>query len=220
MKRLEAALSLVPNDCVLADVGCDHGLLCLAALQSGKAKKAYACDISAKSLEKARRALKDKKAECIVSDGLKNVPRDFTAITVCGMGAETMLGILSEYDGAATLILQPQTQAKEVRKTLTEKLGYRLIEEITACERNRYYPVMRFEKGGGGLDDLQLSFGLHAHNPTDGLIKMCEMLKKKYSAFKSTEQSKKLLAEIERVLKSAEHANNQDITAESDGRGI
>lgn len=210
MKRLEAALSLIPDGCVLADIGCDHGLLCLRALETGKAIKTYACDISAKSLDKARKALKGKNSECIESDGLKRVPRDFTAVSVCGMGADTMLGILADYDGAATLVLQPQTEAGEVRKTLTEKLGYRLTREITACERERFYPVMRFEKGEQRLDDLQLLFGLHAHTPTEELVGMCAKLKKKYSAYKPTERSERLLVAIDEVLKNAAKFKNEN----------
>lgn len=203
MKRLDAALELLPENCILADIGCDHGKLCLDALDGGKAKKAYACDISAKSLDKARITLKDRNAVCIESDGLENVPSDFTAVAICGMGAETMLEILAGYDADATLVLQPQTKPFEVRKALTERLGYRLVREITAFERKRFYPVMRFERGEGRLDELQLNFGLNAHRPDETLLRMCEELKKKYAAFRPTPKSQQTLAYIDEILKNA-----------------
>ncbi len=52
-KRLQAIHDLVDKDSVVADIGCDHGLLCIALLESGTAKKAYACDIAASPLKRA-----------------------------------------------------------------------------------------------------------------------------------------------------------------------
>ena len=48
-KRLKQILSEI-NCEALADVGCDHGKLSVAAVITGRAKKAYAIDISEKSL--------------------------------------------------------------------------------------------------------------------------------------------------------------------------
>ena len=201
MKRLEAALELIRGANVLADIGCDHGLLPLAALESGRAKKAYACDISAKSLEKAQTALSGRDdAVCIVSDGLDAVPRDFDTVTICGMGAQTMLGIISRSGTNAALVLQPQTQAHEVRKTLTEKLGYKLTEEKLAFERGRYYPVMRFEKGEGRLSELETMFGINVSHPDAVLVKMCEKLKNVYERLPADGKNRRILAAAVQVL--------------------
>ncbi|MCI9032082.1 MAG: SAM-dependent methyltransferase [Clostridia bacterium] len=199
MRRLEAALELLPSGVVLADIGCDHGKLCFDALETRKATKVYACDISAPSLEKARKALKGLNAEFVCCDGLEKVPKGYTAVSVCGMGGESMLGILEGYDGDATLVLQPQSHAFDVRKTLTQN-GFRLDEEIIAFERNRYYPVMRFVRGEGKLDELQLLFGLHAYEPTAELAKMAEKIKKEHSTYPENERSRRMIFAAERVL--------------------
>lgn len=204
MKRLEAALALLPKESVLADIGCDHGLLSKAALDTGKAVKVYACDISAPSLEKARAALEGYNAVCIVSDGLKNVPNDFTAVAVCGMGAKTMLDILEGYDGDATLVLQPQTRASDVRRMMSER-GYRIDAEITVCERKRYYSVMRFIKGEWRPTPLQIEFGLNAENGSDPvLIEKCKRLTEKYSRYPKSERTDRLLKAAETVIKNRE----------------
>ena len=201
MKRLEAALELVRGASVLADIGCDHGLLPLAALESGAVKKAYACDISAKSLEKAQTVLGGRTdAVCLVSDGLDAVPRDYDTVTICGMGAETMLEILSRSGVNAVLVLQPQTQAHEVRKTLTEKLGYKLTKEILAFERGRYYPVMRFEKGEGRLSELEIMLGINVKRPDAALIGMCEKLKSVYERLPHGGKNSRILAAAVQVL--------------------
>lgn len=199
MRRLEAALELLPSGTVLADIGCDHGKLCLEALKTGKATKVYACDISAPSLEKARRALAGQNAEFVCCDGLEKVPKDFTAVSICGMGGETMLGILDGYGGDAVLVLQPQTHAYDVRKTLTGR-GYRIEKELLAYERKRYYPVMRFVRGERSLDELQLLFGINAYEPDAELARMAEKLKKEHSKYPENERSQRIILAAERVL--------------------
>ena len=199
MRRLEAALELLPSGVVLADIGCDHGKLCLDALTTGKATKIYACDISAPSLDKARAALEGLNAEFVCCDGLEKVPDGYTAVSVCGMGGETMLGLLDGFDRDVTLVLQPQTHAFDVRKTLTQN-GYRLAKEIIAFERGRYYPVMRFERGNSNLDELQMLFGLDAYEPTEALVAMAEKIKKEHSTYPENERSQRLILAAERVL--------------------
>lgn len=174
MKRLRAVLELLPKCKILADVGCDHGLLSRAALIAGKAEKVYACDIGERPLEKARRNLRGRNAEFFLSDGLKNVPKDMDCIAVCGMGGKTIIDVLSGYTGDAALVLQPQGMSREVRLFLSSTLGYAIEREKTVCERGRYYTVISAVKGSRALDELELEFGTEAHNPTAELRAYCE----------------------------------------------
>lgn len=192
MRRLDAALFLLPNSPVLADVGCDHGMLCKAAIETDKAGKVYACDISAASLDKARKALSCMNAEFFCCDGLKDVPKDFTALSICGMGGETIIGILGGYDGNAAVVLQPQTHCPDVRKYMTER-GYALKKEVLALERGRYYPVMLFERGKCELDELQIFFGLNAHKPPAELVEMAERLIQEHEQYPKNPRSCEIL---------------------------
>ena len=51
--RIKIILSLIPQCDVLMDVGCDHGILGVAALQEKKVEKVVFTDISLPSLKKA-----------------------------------------------------------------------------------------------------------------------------------------------------------------------
>lgn len=193
LPRLEAAYELLPRNCILADVGCDHGMLCKAALEGGKAKRVYACDISAPSLDKARKVLNGfDNVQFVCCDGLKKVPRDYTAVTLCGMGGETVLEILQGLDRDVSLIVQPQTHAADVRRTLSGS-GYALKREILAFERGRFYPVMLFERGERRLDELEETFGLNAHEPSPLLVKMAEKLIREHEKYPQNPRSSEIL---------------------------
>ena len=79
--RLEAACRFVnPNDRV-ADIGCDHGYLGIYLLKNNIASHVYACDINEGPLNAAvfnaeKYGVRDK-IQFFLSDGVKNVPRDF-----------------------------------------------------------------------------------------------------------------------------------------------
>lgn len=43
-KRLETIATMVPKDCILADIGTDHAQLPIMLVKNGVCKKVYACD--------------------------------------------------------------------------------------------------------------------------------------------------------------------------------
>ena len=53
--RLARAFEMVPECRVCADIGADHGFLSAQLLMSGRVQRMHICDISAPSLDKARR---------------------------------------------------------------------------------------------------------------------------------------------------------------------
>ena len=57
--RLEKIFSVIPKCETFADIGCDHGYLAKAVLDSGKCKSAVISDISQKCLEKAKKYAKE-----------------------------------------------------------------------------------------------------------------------------------------------------------------
>ena len=72
--RMEAILSLCCPAETAADIGCDHGQVAVELVLRGLAKTCIAADISAPSLEKARRRAEEwglsGKVECRLGDGL------------------------------------------------------------------------------------------------------------------------------------------------------
>ena len=53
-ERLKKIFDQLPKCHTFADVGCDHGYLAKAMVQSGKCQKVIVSDISAKCLQKAK----------------------------------------------------------------------------------------------------------------------------------------------------------------------
>ena len=73
--RLEIICAHLPHAEVFADIGCDHGYCTKYALDHGLCERAYACDVSAACLEKARALLCEEisSGRCIpvCTDGLE-----------------------------------------------------------------------------------------------------------------------------------------------------
>ena len=147
--RLQACCAFVhPGDRV-ADIGCDHGYLSIYLLKNGIASGAYACDVAQGPLDSARRnAVKFGVAEKLsfyLSDGVKNVPRDFDTLVCAGMGGDTMVSILSAAswlkDSKYRLILQCQSKRELLRGYLSEN-GWHIAQEAVLRDGRFLYTVM------------------------------------------------------------------------------
>ncbi len=143
--RFDVISSLILNCKTLADVGCDHGYISLAALKSGKAEKVYITDISEKSLDKAVSLLSEfypLNFTPFLTDGLTAVPYA-EEVVIAGMGGEEIIKILkkSPYK-PVILILQPMKNADKVRKFLHE-IGYGIEKDFMFYSENKYYEVLR-----------------------------------------------------------------------------
>ncbi|MEG1394630.1 MAG: class I SAM-dependent methyltransferase [Clostridia bacterium] len=140
-KRLGAVIKEIDGD-VLADIGCDHGKIAIAALQQGKCKRAIASDISEKSLQKAK-ALAEKckidNIEFLVSDGFAGYENIAVNVAViAGMGGKEIVNILAnEPKGIAKLILVANTDVILLRTFLLEKGKY--IDKDYTIQVGRYF---------------------------------------------------------------------------------
>ena len=83
----------------IADIGCDHGYVCIELIKNNKVKKAIASDISYPSLKKTIDFVKvnniDDRIETRVGDGLDVLNKDeVDAVIVAGMGGVLISDIL------------------------------------------------------------------------------------------------------------------------------
>lgn len=147
-RRLHACAELVKPGERIADIGCDHGYLGIHLLTNGIAVSVIAADINEMPLQSAmhnaaKYGVKDKMS-FFLSDGIKNIPRDFDTLICAGMGADTMISILEAAPWLKSaqyrLILQCQSRRPELRKYLYEN-GYSIRSETLAIDGKFIYPV-------------------------------------------------------------------------------
>ena len=158
-KRLLACAAYIRPDDVVADVGCDHGYLGIYLLTSGIASSVIESDVAEGPLQSAmRNAVKfgtKNKMSFHLSDGVRNIPRDFDVLVCAGMGADTIMSIIHHaYDWLADpkyrLILQCQSKRPELRQWLYDE-GFRIRRETLAKDGKFVYSIMEvaYDPGHG-----------------------------------------------------------------------
>lgn len=167
--RLEKIFSaIVPCD-VFADIGCDHGYITKAMVESGKCKSAILADVSEKCLEKASTLLADYIEKgvvtSVVSDGFSKIESCDLAL-IAGMGGEEIVNILSSAKNLPEkLVLQPMKNPSKVRVTAV-KLGYKIESDSVFFSGDKYYDLMVLTKGQDVLTDEEIEFGrTNVENP-------------------------------------------------------
>ena len=147
-RLLTCAGFVYPGDRV-ADIGCDHGYLGIHLLLNGIAQSVIASDINEGPLHSAlinaeKYGVKDRMTFCL-SNGVRNIPRDFDTMICAGMGGDTMVHILEDApwlrNSQYRLILQCQSKTPMLRKYLSQQ-GWRICEESCLRDGRFLYTVM------------------------------------------------------------------------------
>ena len=147
--RLLACAGFVNKGDRVADIGCDHGYLSIHLLTNGIAKSCIASDVAEGPLQSAMRNARkygiQENISFYLSDGVRNIPRDFDTLVCAGMGGDTMIHILESAPWLQSeqyrLILQCQSKRPELRKWLYDH-GFAIRRETLAQDGKFYYPVM------------------------------------------------------------------------------
>ena len=148
-QRLLACCNFVCKGDRVADIGCDHGYLGIHLLINRIASHVIESDIATGPLDSARRnAQKYGVASAMtfcLSDGVRDIPRDFDTLVCAGMGGDTMIHILSAAPWLKSsqyrLILQCQSKTPLLRRYLSEN-GWRITEESVLKEGKFLYTIM------------------------------------------------------------------------------
>ncbi|WP_421141332.1 tRNA (adenine(22)-N(1))-methyltransferase [Pseudomonas sp. NFX15] len=212
-KRLERVAAQVPAGARLADIGSDHGYLPVALLRRGVIVAAVAGEVALTPFNAATRTVRENGLETQITVRLANglaaiEPGDgITAISVCGMGGETIRDILDRgkayLSGQERLILQPNGAEPPLRQWLMDN-GYRILFEDVLRENRFDYEVIVAERTGPvRYSAEELYFGplqMQARSPAF-LLKWQRKLR----------QKQKTLAQLARAQQGVPEQTLQDI---------
>lgn len=200
--RLERVGANVPFGARLADIGSDHGYLPVALMRRGVITAAVAGEVATTPFHAAQRTVRDngldQRITVRLADGLAAIePHDgITAISVCGMGGETIRDILESgkacLSGQERLVLQPNGGEQPLRHWLMDN-GYSIISEELLRENRFYYEIIVAERAGPvAYTAEQLYFGplqMQARSPAF-IAKWQRMLRQKQKTLASLEQAR------------------------------
>ena len=167
--RLERVAVHVPAGARLADIGSDHGYLPVALMRRGAITAAVAGELASTPFHSARRTVRDNGLEQRITvrmaNGLAAIePGDaITAISICGMGGETIRDILergkTRLSGQERLILQPNGGEQPLRQWLMDNSYSILCEEVLRENRFDYEIIVAERTGPVSYSPEQLYFG-------------------------------------------------------------
>lgn len=168
-ERLERVAANVPAGARLADIGSDHGYLLVALMTRGLIAAGVAGEVASTPFHAAQRTVRENGLSERISvrqaNGLAAIEAedDITAISLCGMGGETIRDILdsdkARLSGSERLILQPNSGEQPLRQWLMDN-GYRILAEEVLRENRFDYEIIVAERSGPvHYTDRELYFG-------------------------------------------------------------
>jgi tRNA (adenine22-N1)-methyltransferase len=142
---------------MLIDVGTDHGLVPIAAVQRDIAQRAIAADLRKAPLLLAQQniaaAAVGQRVALLRADGLAGLARQAVdAVIMAGMSGEQMVRLCSAsphiLQGVTQLLLQPNSDACVVRSWALAH-GWHLRDERMVYERGQFFVLCAFRPGTG-----------------------------------------------------------------------
>ena len=156
----------------IMDVGCDHALLDIYLYQNNSELNILATDINDKPLERAKENIEKfnlvDKIELQVSNGIDLLNKNSTVV-ISGLGKDTILEILNNKDKLKyidSLIISSHSKLDELRLDINN-LGYKIEEEVSIYDEDKYYVVIKFVKGKEKLSNKELLLGPYLLNHKD-----------------------------------------------------
>lgn len=163
--RLEAVVELCPKAKVIADIGCDHGLVTAELVLQDKTEMVIATEKSAQCLNKAVSLADSINILQFVSfregDGFEPTTKHdkIKFAIIAGMGGDEIIKILENRPKKLfDFVLQPMKDTPKLREYLVLH-GFKILVDKLVKEENRYYDVIRVTKGKDSLNELEITFG-------------------------------------------------------------
>lgn len=148
--RLRAVAAFVAPAARVADVGCDHGYLGIHLLtREDPVASVIAADLRpaplAVAVKNAKKYGVSENMSFYLCDGVQKLPHDFDTLICAGMGADTIISILSDAPWLKNeqyhLIVQCQSKTHLLRRYLSDE-GWHIAQESVLRDGRFLYTVM------------------------------------------------------------------------------
>ncbi|MFA6987674.1 MAG: class I SAM-dependent methyltransferase [Acholeplasmataceae bacterium] len=142
MKRIDSIVELLKGADTVLDIGTDHGLVLIEAIQKAYIKKGIGSDINQAPLNETQKHLTElgltDKITLIQSDGFENIKAAYDVVVITGMGYKMMKQILSKpHQTPNYYVFSPHHELEELRAYLSNH-GYEIIDEELVYEKKPY----------------------------------------------------------------------------------
>ena len=181
--RLEAIVDLCPKSKIIADIGCDHGLVMAELILEKKTNKVIATEKSEHCLNKAILLADSINISNFVSfrlgDGFEATTRydDIRLAVIAGMGGDEIIHILESKPAKLfDFVLQPMKDTPLLREYLISH-GFKILVDKMIKEDDKFYNVIRVTRGNDTLSELEIYFG--RTNFTENYVVLYEYLSKR-----------------------------------------
>jgi len=200
--RLESLEKYVLAEDRIMDVGCDHAILDIHLVQTGKINKIYVCDVNPNALKNGEENIEKYELSGnifpILSYGIEKIadlPVD--TLIISGMGAKNIIDILSSPNLGMIykLILQANNNHADLRRFLVTN-GFRIFDEEIINDGKEYINIVALRDNRPlNYTDLEIEFGPILTTRQENLsyfLKQQENLEHIYYASHTDEVKKKL----------------------------
>lgn len=169
--RLQAIFDMILPGLIIADIGCDHGLLPIALVKQGKCEKAYACDVRIGPLSRAKEAIEEANLQeqiiPVLCDGMSQIGDDVNGVVIAGMGFDTIKHILSsDIDKCSQfkqMVIQCNGHVDEFRQWLSDN-GFMIDDERIIKDTHYYQLISMHKEKTTPLTMEQCIFGIYTKN--------------------------------------------------------
>ena len=161
--RLASVAELVPEGCIVADVGADHGRLLAALLESGRCPRGWIVEINEAPLAAAQQTLLTRglidQVELCLGDGFAPLARSSnrsdtaTVACLCGVGGTLATKLLSAIPASLeTIIFQVNHSHIQLWRALTER-GWRPTSLSLVLERSRLFLNLKATRSAASVSE-------------------------------------------------------------------
>lgn len=186
--RLLSLTKFINKKDLVADIGCDHGLLSIYLVKNKLCKKVIATDINPKALNNAINNIKNnnlvKEIETKLGKGLEPIKdENINTVIISGMGTNTIIHMFENVDKKYKVITQSNNDYYNLRKYFINK-GYKIKGESIVLDNDKYYINIVFIPGIKKYSKKELLYGSFLINDKKNINYFISILNKNKSIYK------------------------------------